>query len=378
MAKPLYFDRAKFAKGYREQFGSLNQQQTNGLGFILDAVEKDPYIERVEWLAYMLATTKLETAHTFQPIHEYGGRAYFIRRYGSQTKVGRGLGNDTQEEGAIYAGRGDVQLTGEDNYERAETALRKFYPELVAEFERRTGRTFDLTVGDQPGDIRDADNAQDPAIAYAIMSFGMRTGMFTGKKLSDYINSTEKDYKNARRIINGLDHWQLIKTAAEKFEIILKASKVSAASMPAPQEEQGELSPALADPQAGQSDPPPILTETTETVEIDEQGDASATIEKKETSFTPDTLTQYIPKMKGVRNWFATLSLGGIASTTWAAFNNLPPWAIFALGMLTMAVVIGFVFIVVKYRSNLFDLVKHVVTVNADPTTNNIELVSQK
>lgn len=203
-----------------------------------------------------------------------------------------------------------------------------------------------------------------------------------GNRLDDEIR--EKDWAGFAYGYNGkgykVNKYDTKMAAAyKKFaKENIDCSNLSAASMPAPQEEQGELSPALADPQAVQPDQPPILTETTETVEIDEQGDASATIEKKETSFTPDTLTQYIPKMKGVRNWFATLSLGGIASTTWAAFNNLPPWAIFALGMLTMAVVIGFVFIVVKYRSNLFDLVKHVVTVNADPTTNNIELVSQK
>ena len=110
------------------------------------------------------------------------GKAYFIRRYGSQTKVGKRLGNDTPEEGADYAGRGDVQITGETNYEKAEAALREFYPEIVAEFERRTGKRFDLTVGDQPDDKRDPDNAMDPAIAYAIMSFGMRTGMFTDRK----------------------------------------------------------------------------------------------------------------------------------------------------------------------------------------------------
>jgi putative chitinase len=92
----------------------------------------------------MLATTKHETADTFQPIHEYGSHAYFVRRYGSQTKIGKQLGNDTAEEGAIYAGRGDVQLTGETNYEKAEDALRSDYPDLVAQYEARTGKNFRL------------------------------------------------------------------------------------------------------------------------------------------------------------------------------------------------------------------------------------------
>ena len=220
----MQIDREKFFAGYRRRFNSLSQQQVNGLNFILDSAEKDRFLLHIEWLAYMLATTKLETAHTFQPVHEYGGRNYFIRRYGSQTRVGRGLGNDTPEEGAYYAGRGDVQLTGESNYERAEEALRKQYPELIADFEQRTGKVFDLTVGDQPNDLNDPNNAQDPAIAYAIMSFGMRTGMFTGRKLSDYIGEGRTDYRTARKIINGMSGADIIAGYAREFEAILKES----------------------------------------------------------------------------------------------------------------------------------------------------------
>lgn len=217
----MRFDRKKFFDGYRDHFGRLSPQQVSGLNFILDAAELDPYVNDVRWLAYMLATTKHETADTFQPIHEYGSHAYFVKRYGSQTAVGKRLGNDTAEEGATYAGRGDVQLTGETNYEKAEEAIREQYPEIVAAFEVRTGKKFDLTVGDQPGDERDPDIAMDPAIAYAIMSYGMRTGMFTGRKLSDFFNDKKTDYKNARRIINGLDSAEKIAGYAKEFEEIL-------------------------------------------------------------------------------------------------------------------------------------------------------------
>jgi len=37
------------------------------------------------------------------------------------------------------------------------------------------------------------------------MTIGMIKGLFTGKKLSDYLTDTKKDYFNARRIINGLN-----------------------------------------------------------------------------------------------------------------------------------------------------------------------------
>lgn len=235
----LKFDRAKFYAGFRKFEGELTQQQVNGVNFILDSMEKDPFLKKVEHAAYMFATVKPETAHTYQPIHEYGGHKYFVKRYGSQTKVGRRLGNDTPEEGVIYAGRGDVQLTGEDNYEKAEAALRKYYPEIVADFEKRTGKTFDLTVGDQLNDAGDADNASDPAIAYAIMSFGMHTGMFTGRSLKSHTTATGFDAYNARDIINAdkKKNGKMIEGYYNHFLAILKASKVSAAAAPMPDAE---------------------------------------------------------------------------------------------------------------------------------------------
>jgi hypothetical protein len=63
-------------------------------------------------------------------------------------------------------------------------------------------------------------------ISYRIMSFGMRNGKFTGKKLSDYINGDKCDYKNARRIINPDKNGDLIKGYAETLEKIMRAAIV--------------------------------------------------------------------------------------------------------------------------------------------------------
>lgn len=213
-------NRQKFFDGYREQFGKLKQGQVDGLNFLLGAIESDPFMKDIRWAAYALTTTKHETANTFKPIHEYGSHEYFVKRYGSQTKVGKILGNDTPEEGADYAGRGDVQLTGENNYEAAEVALRKQYPQQVKDFEARTGQVFDLS-NDGPGS---PDQACDPILAYCIMSYGMRSGMFTGVGLKRYINDQKCDYLNARRIINGLDCAKKIADEAIKFQTILEAS----------------------------------------------------------------------------------------------------------------------------------------------------------
>lgn len=220
MLGKFLFDRKRFFDAYRRQFRTLSQQQVDGLERLLDSIENDPYLERIEWPAYMFATVKRETASTYHPIHEYGGRNYFVRRYGSQTRKGRELGNDTPDEGYYYAGKGDVQLTGEHNYEKAEVALRRDYPEVVEEFERRSGKKFDLTIGDQPNDLDDPRNAMYPPISYAIMSHGMRTGMFTGVRLP----KTGNNYYAWRSIVNGTDHAREIADDAVKFERILRAS----------------------------------------------------------------------------------------------------------------------------------------------------------
>ncbi len=59
------------------------------------------------------------------------------------------------------------------------------------------------------------------------MSYGMRNGTFTGKKLGGYINGTTCDYTNARRIINRLDQAAKIKGYAINFEAILNNSLIA-------------------------------------------------------------------------------------------------------------------------------------------------------
>lgn len=217
-------DRKRFFDSYRQSFGPLKQSQVDALEALLGALESDSYVTDLRWAAYILATTKHETADTYRPIHEYGSRQYFIGRYGSQTRVGKVLGNDTPEEGAAYAGRGHAQITGESNYEMAEAALRKEYPDVIARFESRTGRRFDLTVGDQPNDGRDPDNMMDPEISYCTMSYAMRKGAFTGVGLRKYINGEKCDYLNSRRIINGTDCAEKIAKEARLLETVIRSA----------------------------------------------------------------------------------------------------------------------------------------------------------
>ena len=195
----MQIDHAKFFEGYRTAYGKLSQATVNGLELLGRNMEDDPDLKSAQWAAYMLATVKHECANQWMPITEFGSKAYF-EKYETGTTIGKRLGNTEVGDGFRYRGRGYVQITGRANYARLTKAL-------------RLGSSEDLEA--------DPDQALRPVIAYRIMSIGMRAGMFTGKKLSDYINPPGCDYKNARRIINGLDQADLIASYAKTLEGII-------------------------------------------------------------------------------------------------------------------------------------------------------------
>lgn len=189
----MKFDREKFFDAYRQQFGSLTQDQVVAIEQLLAAIEDDRHITDLRHIAYILATIRHESANTFEPIKEIGkGR-------------GHEYGKVDPETGKIYYGRGYVQLTWRRNYELL-------------------GKRLDIDLVNNP------DLALEPDTAWVITSEGMRHGLFTGKDLNDYINEKKCDYVQARRIINGLDRAELIAGYAKRFEVILKASSLDRAA----------------------------------------------------------------------------------------------------------------------------------------------------
>lgn len=238
----LRVNRKSFFDEYKRRIsGKISPRAVAALDQLLDFIERDPYVNHIPDASYMLSTVDWETGHTYEPVRERGGDARAERMYGYLTPRGRRLGNDAPGEGSAYDGKGYPQLTGEDNYEWAEAMLRKRYPDLIARFEARTGKTFDLTIGDQPGDARDPFNAMDAEISYAILSEGMRVGQF-GRPMVNYTRQSPPDYFNARRSVNGGDHksYRPIADTAEKFEACLRIALSAAtpigltSSAPAP------------------------------------------------------------------------------------------------------------------------------------------------
>jgi hypothetical protein len=200
------FDRKKFFDGYRDRFGPLTQALVDALEYLLGRIETDSRFGTTDtdrrMLSYCLGTFKWETAHTFEPIDENGGDAYFNRRYGPDTTAGKSVGNSQPGDGARFHGRGYVQLTGRANYSRAK---------------KLTG----VDLLNQP------DRAKERALAYQIAIQGMMDGWFTGRKLSQYFKPDgTANYEGARAIINGTDQATRIADISRRFaEILLDASK---------------------------------------------------------------------------------------------------------------------------------------------------------
>ncbi len=180
------------------RFRSMKAGSFGGIDDLLEFWNANTQFTDNRWLAYMLATTYHETAGTMRPIREYGkGRG---RRYGKphrQTKK-------------TYYGRGYVQLTWAFNYKNADKQL----GHLKLPKSKQLYWTPSL--------------AMTYPIARKVLYTGMREGWFaSGHCLPRRFRPNRKgDWKNARRMINGLDKWNLIKNEALDFLAVIKKSQV--------------------------------------------------------------------------------------------------------------------------------------------------------
>ena len=176
-------------------------------------VEKTKEVFTVYELSYMLATARHEAYHFttreyFSAKPEIGNASYFdkydpvLASSDQLRQTAIGNGNTVRGDGFKYRGRGLVHLTWKNNYQKAKDF-------------------FGIDFVNNPDEAAGFENS------IPIMIGGMKEGIFTGRKLSSYVNNEARDYEGARKVINGSDQKALIASYAKKFEVILKAVSIA-------------------------------------------------------------------------------------------------------------------------------------------------------
>lgn len=223
ISRPLFFD------GYRQKFNErLSQDQVKALEYKLIKFDESSLFDRRSKIAYALGTIRRETANAYRAVRE----GYYLKKpymetvnilYNYYLKNNRGAIKSIFPLGINrinYIGRGDVQITHWDNYNKHKKHIQNKYGVNILE--------------DPEAIISNED------ISFDIMELGMnaREYSFTGKILSDYFNdkteslSLEKrfiGYRNLvgylvtpRRIINVTDHYREIGSDSIKFYDIIE------------------------------------------------------------------------------------------------------------------------------------------------------------
>jgi putative chitinase len=179
-------DAAFFASVRKGLATTLLQPQVDGFQAVLQAFGEARW--PLAWAAYGLATSWHETAARMEPVKE----AFWLTENWRKTNL----------RYYPWYGRGFVQLTWEANYKHADEAL-----------------------GLNGALIANPDMAMQPDIAAKILTKGMEEGWFTRRSLKDFLplfgRAGFDAYKEARRIINGTDKFEVIAKEAQAFEAAL-------------------------------------------------------------------------------------------------------------------------------------------------------------
>lgn len=179
MNRKIFFDE------YRKTLDpdrSISTQEVKDIDLFLSFFEKDFKMFSIKQWAYVFATVYHETAATFHPVRESPRTSEDWRKRNFRYFP--------------YYGRGYVQITWDYNY-----------------------KTYSKKLGVDL--LKNPDLAMEPEYSWFILVDGFKYGVFTGRKISQYINEKGADYVNARRCINGTDKAQLIASYAKTFESIL-------------------------------------------------------------------------------------------------------------------------------------------------------------
>lgn len=186
------FDKGAFFDAIRPLFKRLTSSQVSGTEIKLDLMREAAW--PLSHAAYLLATNYHETQFKMQPVKE-----------------GLTVSDAYREKHFRYYpwyGRGDVQLTWEDNYKRADR---------------------ELGLGGRLA--KNPDVALEPDVSARVIVTGMNEGWFSKDKnevpydLPRMLPSdvaTRAQFKQARRIINLMDKADLIAGYAVQFQDALR------------------------------------------------------------------------------------------------------------------------------------------------------------
>jgi predicted chitinase len=161
----------------------ITQQRLDNLPYIVQGIETSG-IDNMAQVAYILATVAHECS--FRCIEEIRARPNTAVWHMQEKYWHTG-----------YYGRGFCQLTWKKNYEKFQDLL-------------------EIPLVGEPA------LALDPTISAQILVKGMRDGLFSGKKLSDYITDTTRDFTRARRVVNGNFQADRVAAHAERLYTLLR------------------------------------------------------------------------------------------------------------------------------------------------------------
>ncbi|THV14224.1 glycoside hydrolase family 19 protein [Rhizobium rhizophilum] len=184
--------------------GRLSQGQVDGVEAVLTRFSARGWADP-RWLAYMLATAHHETGGTMQAVRETfaGTDEEAVSRLERAWRAGKLPTVRTpywrrDEAGRSYYGRGLVQITHRENYEKMSRVT-----------------ALDL--------VQAPDLALRLDVAATILVVGMTEGLFSGARLSDCFAGTKADWTGARKIVNGTDRARKIAVTARIFDAAIRA-----------------------------------------------------------------------------------------------------------------------------------------------------------
>ncbi|TGV61040.1 hypothetical protein EN784_01180 [bacterium M00.F.Ca.ET.141.01.1.1] len=179
--------------------GKMSTSQRSGITVILDKWENEMPKEDDRWLAYMFATAHHETGRTMQPVRETFAStdAQAIKILDKAFAAGKLPWVSApywrpDAQGISWLGRGLVQLTHKANYVK-------------------------MAALTDPNLATDPSLAMNMTTAADIMFKGMVRGSFTGAKLGDFFSGAKEKWREARRIINGLEKADLVASYGKQY-----------------------------------------------------------------------------------------------------------------------------------------------------------------